>query len=89
MVRQYMVRTWCSEFSYRCTASVRCYRPLLGLIRRSWTPSERRLRCLTSPQKLDSCQVEDFAFLSPSILTERANSIGVRLPIEPWGRFSL
>ena len=44
---------------------------------------------LTSPKKLDGFQLEDFASLGPVILTERANSTGVRLPIEPWGRHSL
>ena len=60
-----------------------------GLDPVSWTPSERRLRCLTSPQKLDGFQLEEVASMGPSVLTTRANSIGVRLPIELWGRLSL
>ena len=44
---------------------------------------------MTSPQKLDSFQAEEFASLGPVILTERANSTGVRFPIEPWRRCSL
>jgi predicted nucleic acid-binding protein len=33
---------------------------------------------MTSPQKLDSFQAEEFASFGPVILTERANSTGVK-----------
>jgi len=45
---------------------------------------------LTCPPKLDGFQLEEIASFCPSaILTELANSIGVRFPIELWGRCSL
>jgi hypothetical protein len=44
---------------------------------------------VTSPQKLDGFQLEEVASTALSVLTVRANSIGVRLPIELWGRLSL
>src|SRR4051794_13865289 len=45
---------------------------------------------LTGPPKLDGFQLEEIASFCPSaILTEFANSIGVRFPIELWGRCSL
>ena len=59
---------------------------MLGLIRPGGQVDYAACLSLTFPRKLDGFQVEDFAFLGPSILTERANSTGVRLPIEPWGR---
>jgi len=45
---------------------------------------------MTCPPKLDGFQLEEIASFCPSaILTELANSIGVRFPIELWGRCSL